>query len=259
MEISNNVTNMNTRFINNSNTGEIYKYQSFWVKPAGLTDTFDSFQSVTVSAVISLNCQVPSTGTKISAYEVLSKWDNSINYNLNSNSFDSAEPDEDVLHVENKILDTENVQSTGIYDWDITNLYYKWEQGISENNGVVFTSGNTRHHIVIGGYTFSRRFRIIDESDSNFNYRTIDMGRAGEISFNEFTDTIKIKRAEPDIFDELLPVNITRVIDLGKTYTMTNPAGIGARWNYESVLCNNDCNIFRIYSVNGWVGSKQRG
>lgn len=54
----------------------------------------------------------------------------------------------------------------------------------------------------------SSPFRIIDESDSNFNYRTIDMGRAGEISFNEFTDTIKIKCAEPDIFDELLPVNL---------------------------------------------------
>lgn len=227
------------RYINNTNTqNKIYKYLSLWVMPYNLSNTFEGFQVSTISAKVNINCQFASSGSvKIYAYEALSDWDTSINYSLSLNSFNTNPPASNAdLKVQNKVLDANIINQTSVYSWDVTDTYCKWEKGIDENNGIVFTSKNNSKAVYVGGCTFSRRFRIIDETDTNFDYKTVNMGRAGNISVNEFTNTIKITRDEIGVYDELLPVSISRIIDLGKTYDMPNPSGFGSRWNYESNL-----------------------
>ncbi len=235
----------NQRFIDNTNVNsQIYKYQSFWLMPYNLTNTYEDFQTVTVSAKVTLNCQNnnydPNSGNiipvNVYAYRVLSQWDSNTNYSLKSPSFRSTQPASNVLWVNNQILDANSVAETGNYIWDVTDCFCKWERGEFDNNGVVFTSKNNGFSLTIGGYSFSRRFRLIDEADSNFGYKSIDMGRAGEVIVNEFTNTVNLVRKELSVNDELLPISISRVYNFGKNYTLSSPAGFGARWNYESKI-----------------------
>ena len=44
-----------------------------------------------------------------------------------------------------------------------------------------------------------RHYRIIDDNDTGFTYHSVDMGRAGIVYINDYTNTIFVEREELEI------------------------------------------------------------
>lgn len=133
----------------------------------------------------------------------------------------------------NNILDFQEITSSGNSSWDITDTYLKWEKGIYENYGILF-EGKGTYSFQIEQCSMIRQYKVIDSYDSDFTYHTIDMGRAGTVYINDFTNTVLIKRDELSIDGNILPVNLVRYIDLNGNSSVGNPYGKDTRYNYES-------------------------
>ena len=184
-----------------------------------------SKQQATISSNVYIDCQMKSAkSTKIYAYRINSDW------NIDNTDLTST----DIKYNEN-IVDFTNINSSDTYSWDITDTYLKWEKATWKNNGLAFKikdNGST----AIGGIYTTRQYKLIDSHDSDFSYHSIDMGRAGTVYINDFTNTILLARDEFGISGNLLPIELKRYFDFGRNYATTNPSGEGARWNYESKL-----------------------
>src|SRR5699024_192731 len=124
----------------------------------------------------------------------------------------------------NSILDFQQITSSGNSRWDITDAYLKWEKGIYDNNGIAFVAkSNCRFQIE--QCSMIRHYKVLDMYDSDFTYHSIDMGRAGTVYINDFTNTVLIKRNELNIDGNILPVDLVRYIDLNGNSSVGNPYG----------------------------------
>ena len=132
------------------------------------------------------------------------------------------------------IFDNVNIENAGYYIWDITELYNLWERGLSENNGVIFKAFEEAG-VKINGGSFSVTYREISPIDENFSYYSFDMGRAGTVYINEFTNEITIVRNDIGIDGNIMPVLIS-----GLYYKNNNMSSeqYGENWsfNYNSSL-----------------------
>lgn len=135
----------------------------------------------------------------------------------------------------NNILDFQELTSSGFSYWNITDTYLKWEKGIYENCGILF-EGKGTYSFQIEQCSMVRQYKIIDSYDPDFTYHSIDMGRAGTVYINDFTNTVLIKRDELSIGGNILPVDLVRYIDLNGNSSVGNPYGKDARYNYESEI-----------------------
>lgn len=192
-----------------------------YVKTPQIVQNSSSFAQVTTSCEIKINYQNYRSGS-LYAYQISDSFD--INdETLNKNK---------VKHY-NSILDFQQITSTGNSRWDITDAYLKWEKGIYDNNGIAFVAkSNCRFQIE--QCSMIRHYKVLDMYDSDFTYHSIDMGRAGTVYINDFTNTVLIKRDELGIDGNILPVNLVRYIDLNGNSSVGNPYGKDTRYNYES-------------------------
>lgn len=81
----------------------------------------------------------------------------------------------------------------------------------------------------------ARQYRIFDSYDADYSYHTIDMGRAGKVYINDYTNTVLLARDEIGIEGNIMPVELVRYFDLGHNSTY-NSSGHSAWWNYGSYL-----------------------
>ena len=221
---------------------------AMWVKPTSISLSAHGCQIATTEAKITLDVSYykKQTGSSyVDTYEVNSNWDNNINYTLVSNL-------PNTISFSNRAIDTIKISSVGSYIWDITDTFCKWERDVLTNNGVIFTTTG-RNVIRIGGFSISRKYRLISENDSDFSYQSIDIGRAGTLYINEYTGTLKLKREECGIDGNIMPVSVSRVIDFGYKTTSMNYSGIGSRWNYNSVFSSLTTDIYRWNTLEGEI------
>ena len=221
---------------------------AMWVKPTSISLSAHGCQIATTEAKITLDVSYykKQTGSSyVDTYEVNSTWDNNINYTLVSNL-------PNTISFSSRAIDTIKISSVGSYIWDITDTFCKWERDVLTNNGVIFTTTG-RNVIRIGGYSISRKYRVISENDSDFSYQSIDIGRAGTLYINEYTGTLKLKREECGIDGNIMPVSVSRVIDFGYKTTSMNYSGIGSRWNYNSVFSSLTTDIYRWNTLEGEI------
>lgn len=192
-----------------------------YVKTPQIAQNSSSFAQVTTSCEIKINYQNYRSGS-LYAYQISDSFD--INdETLNKNK---------VKHY-NSILDFQQITSSGNSRWDITDAYLKWEKGIYDNNGIAFVAkSNCRFQIE--QCSMIRHYKVLDMYDSDFTYHSIDMGRAGTVYINDFTNTVLIKRNELNIDGNILPVDLVRYIDLNGNSSVGNPYGKDTRFNYES-------------------------
>lgn len=177
----------------------------------------------TISCKMLINCQVSQPG-KIYAYNIMNDWDiNDPNLKLSS------------IAKSSNIVDFTDINKTDTYSWDITDTYLKWEKGIFDNNGLAFTIKD-RCAVTIGGSYITRQYKLIDSYDTDFTYHSIDMGRAGKVYINDFSNTVLLVRDEIGVDGNILPVELYRYFDYGRAYPTVNASGEGARWNYDSKL-----------------------
>lgn len=133
------------------------------------------------------------------------------------------------------ILDIASIKSISDYAFDITDAYIKWERGIDDNNGIVFTTSSSSSITVYSCFV-AREYKLLDLYDTEFSYHTIDMGRAGNVYINDYTNTVMVVRNELGIESNVFPVTITRFLDFSHNEVSYNCAGYGSVWNYGSNL-----------------------
>ena len=195
--------------------------QAMFVKLPQIMLNSSIFAQVTTSCRIRINYQCRTNGD-IYAYQMANDCD------VNSDVLRW-----DDLEYFDGILDYQQITSSGYNYWDITDAYLKWENNIFENYGIVFIPQG-RTNITVEQCSMVRQYKVIDMYDSDFTYHSIDMGRAGTIYINDFTNTVLIKRDELSLEGNILPVDLVRYIDLNGNSSVGNPYGKDTRYNYES-------------------------
>ena len=191
------------------------------VRTPQLTQNSSVYAQATISCKIKVNYQNRSSGY-VYAYQMKNDCD------VTSNSLTKS----DLEYYEN-ILDFQEITSSGYNYWDITDTYLKWEKGICDNYGIAFAPKG-KCNFTIEQCSMVRQYKVIDMYDSDFTYHSIDMGRAGTVYINDFTNTVLIKRDELSIDGNILPVDLVRYIDLNGNSSVGNPYGKDTRYNYES-------------------------
>lgn len=227
-------------FTNGATNNTITGYTSMWIRSKKIPTTAHDSIISTVSANLIVTCQNTNASANnplpIRAYEVLTDWNETTKtYVVSGQSFKTSTPDK-TLKVKNKVLAVNKISAVGDYTWDISDIYNKWERGASENNGIILTCKNNSKYATIGGFSLTRHYRIIGETDDSYSYKSIEMGRAGTVYVNEYTNTLKLERSEIGVDGGNLSAHIYRVFDFGKTYSHNDFSGIASRWNFESSL-----------------------
>lgn len=187
---------------------------------------------VTIKADLRLSCGIQEPNT-ITVRSIYSDW------NIDNISLDVIENDFD-----NPIIDYNSIDSVGRYVWDITSEYIKWENGSLTNNGMLLYTEDNVATIYNG--ILRRQYRVIDDNDLGFTYHDVDMGRAGTLYINDYTNVPYLVRDELAIDGNILPVSVARFIN---TSVENDSFGAGGRWNYESKLSkNSDTYIWDMFN-----------
>lgn len=227
------IPNVNTRVIDkNGNSYDTKRVQRNRICLLWFDSYFpvnSSYNQITKRCILTLNCQDVVTGT-LSAYCITEPWD-ATNESLKSNDIEYKATITDSASI---VTPDPNVSSSVYAMFDITDMCLKWEKGYVDNNGLVFKFFESNAAATISGCTISRQYIMVDSYDSDFSYHTIDMGRAGDVYINDFTNSVLLVRKELGFESEIQPVTLYRYFDFGKTHTELNPSGHGARWNYTS-------------------------
>lgn len=193
------------------------------VKTPEIVANASTLNQATISCQIKITYQNYTSGY-VYAYQINKPWD------INSETLVKS----DATYYPG-ILDFQNITSSGYNYWDITDTYLKWEKGIFENYGIAF-SAKAKCSFTIDQCCMVRQYKIIESYDTDFTYHSVDMGRAGTVYFNDFTNTILLKRNELGIDSNILPIELIRYIDLNGNSSVGNPYGKNARYNYESSI-----------------------
>lgn len=137
--------------------------------------------------------------------------------------------------MKDEVLDFAQVGNLADYSFDITSTYMKWEKGLMDNFGLAFSTSSSSG-ITVNQCYLVRQYKIIDSYDTDFTYHTVDMGRAGKVYINDYTNAVTLVRNELSIDNNVLPVEIIRYFDFGHTYSNPNPSGYASWWNYSSYV-----------------------
>ena len=147
------------------------------------------------------------------------------------------------MELENPIIDYNTFANSGRQLWDITSEYLKWENGLTSNNGMLLLYDRTP--VTLRNPILKRHYRIIDDNDSGFTYHNVDMGRAGTLYINDYTNIPYLERNELSVDGNILPVFLSRFI----TGLDNDSFGAGGRWNYESSLAKSaDTFIWNLFN-----------
>lgn len=198
-----------------------------------------------ISANIKMNCNDNRTvdnsnnnndGETVVAVEMYQNLASCTEYNLNN-----YYPD----YISDRLLDYNIIDGSGDYYWDITDLYYRWERGIEPNYGVIFkvkdiedeeeeTTPETADITVLSQFLIVNYIEI-DILDEEFNYYSIDVGRAGNLYINEFMGSPTMLLELMGTEGEILPVSLKMMYT--ENY-YNSPLQYGYNWgiNYMSSL-----------------------
>lgn len=225
-------------------SGYINRYSFILIKPEIFYNSLSQRKTeVTVDASVQLSCNTQGASSDYDAYVQIfkDKWSGespSVDELLamdNSGNF---------VNVDEQIYDYNSLIAGNNYIWNITSAYCKWENGTLTNNGLMIrTDGdiNTR----ITNALLIRYYRIIDTNDNGFTYHSEDMGRAGTLYINDYTNVPMLKREELSVDGIKSPVSLSRFINNelnGVSF------GSGGRWNYSSELTySNDTFIWNMF------------
>ena len=200
------------------------------VKPTSIDEYIFRNRAI-IDARLSVYCTTTSSNNATYAYvsEETTAWDSETS--ADDYDFDSV--------IDKRMMDYKAIDTTGTYTWDVTDIYSRWERGITDNNGLILY-GSTSSVITMNNFCFIVIYKDVSPLDNDFTYHTTDMDRAGTLYINDFSNTVTIEQDILNIENSVLPISIKR------SFSSVNPsfsagAGIGFSWNYDSsiVLTNN--------------------
>lgn len=132
----------------------------------------------------------------------------------------------------NPVLDYNEVTEYGQATWDVTSEYIKMENGVSSSNEMLIAQTDS-YEISVSNAYLQRYYRVIDDNDTGFSYHNVDMGRAGTVYINDYTNVAYLERNELSISGNILPVSISTFVAGHVDY---NTYGAGGRINYNSKI-----------------------
>lgn len=138
-----------------------------------------------------------------------------------------------------EVIDEFEIVEAGNYSVDLTDVCNKWDLNFIENNGIVIritTENRTPgEYFSLYNFLFEFRYQPINERDLDFTYHTIDMGNAGTVYINNYTNSIWLENTLFDFDSAVLPISLSRFAD-GTNLKTSNYAGYGLKWNIESSI-----------------------
>ena len=196
------------------------------MKPASVGNYINKNRIITYAG-LSMYCSFVNDGSAelpyVQIYEAEYEW--------TTDSF----PDE--YGTETKLVDTLSLDNVGINTWDITDLYSRWDRGVTENNGFCMYNGN-ENYLMISAPFLVVRYIEVEKNDVDFTYHSLDMGDAGTLYINDCTGAIRIEQKLLDLKTSNSKLNLNRTYD-SMLPSYRNYAGIGFLFNYESNLTLN--------------------
>lgn len=156
---------------------------------------------------------------------------------------------------------------TWVY-WDITNTVFDWYNGganygiklsspYAQNNQSVFYSANATESDNIP--YISVEYNTISSAQLE-NSRTIDIGRAGTATINDYTGNLVLSREDIGVDGNIMPVNISMIYNLNQVngtafgygfttnYTQTiNYTGDAGKNKYYEYLCGDGSKVYFDY------------
>lgn len=188
------------------------------IKPTEISNYLSANKTI-LDAKITLSFSNVKNKTRIYIKEVTKDWD----------LITAATSDE---YYAGDLVDYIEVNSNKQYTIDVTEIFCRWESGITEENGIlIYTTDNSTFSIKLNG--ISVRYDVLDASDIDYTYHTINMGEVGTLYINDFTNTIRLEEEIFNLNGETLPVCLKRFFNSANVSTF-NGAGIGSTWNYSS-------------------------
>lgn len=199
----------------------LVKGSALVAKPSEINYYHD--QNKLVSHVtVDMECTNNSTGTTtIDLREKTGSWNE--NTNFSSTSFNNEH-----------VLDSVSCTTSGLYSWDLTDLYAQWDKGVKDNNGFVLAVSSRKSNITVNSLSITVIYRDIDETDASSTYHTVDMSRAGTLYINDLTSTVKLEQDILRIPRTVMPIYLKRIYSLSDTFSSNSSDGF--RWNYESEI-----------------------
>ena len=153
------------------------------------------------------------------------------------------------------LLDMDYVDSTGTYTFDLTDAYNRWSKGYSEDNGVVFNTADLS--ATVTNIVLQRRYRMVTPFDATSTYHSVDMGRAGTVYIDDFTNHVYLKTSEISVASNTAPIQVQRLINYSyPSNSSTGYYGYAAQVNYEArierIYTDNSQNaVYLWHAVNG--------
>ncbi len=168
---------------------------------------------------------------KINAYRITSEWE-------------SDTVKENPPTVGSTILDVCSVpaQTDSWVYWDITDTAYDWFNGednygiklsspYAQNNQSMFYSANSAESENIP--YISVEYTTISSAQLE-NSRSVDIGRAGTATINDFSGNLTLTREDIGVDGNVMPVNISMIYNLNKL--QSSPFGSSVRTNYNQMI-----------------------
>ena len=167
-------------------------------------------------------------------------------------------------------LDVHTITETGFYEFDITEAFNMWSMGLCDKNGFVLKpilgEGESCNVRVGGenGYSVNRPYYTVNYRNvygirDDFEYHSIDMGRAGTAYVNDVTNALVVVREELGLAGNVMPANLCRIYDSKLTNSveyslpLSNGAGTNWQWNYYGRLVYSSEKL-RYYGADGtWM------
>ncbi|MBQ3604305.1 MAG: RHS repeat protein [Clostridia bacterium] len=153
----------------------------------------------------------------------------------------------------NDYIDAHTIATAGTYTFDITEAFNMWNIGVTNNYGFAIkpiTDSGEYCNVKIGNEDglsskrplFTINYKLAYGLDEDFEFHSIDMGRAGTAYVNDITNTLVVVREELGLAGNLMPVNLCRIYDSalynssGFSWTRGDGAGTNWQWNYYGRL-----------------------
>lgn len=133
-----------------------------------------------------------------------------------------------------RVVDKFTATDIAEYNVDITNLYAKWDLDVEEKLGIILRAKGTDFFTIRNAY-FEVFFEEVDWNDTDYTYRTVDLGDGGTLSINNYTNTVLLENRLFKLDSTVLPVYISRIND-GANPNVSSSAGFGFTWNIESTI-----------------------
>lgn len=136
--------------------------------------------------------------------------------------------------------------NTSRVSFNITDIYSKWDRNTIENNGIYF-GNNSGNEYALSNPIITIDYTQCGYDDINQTYHNIDLGNAGQVLINDYTNTLTLKQNLAGIDLNLMGVDLTKYLTFSND-GINNSCGPNSTLNYNSsVKLYNNSLVWKMF------------